>query len=186
MSNLMKHAKREFELLPEDAVVKEFEQEILALVDKFGESGQSGASAPYVAKIVSSVVHKLCMFKPLSPLTFDMEEWQEISEFVYQNKRNSAVFMEKEMKPYYLYALVFTNSKESSFTGSSSLYEGGIKRIKSIAYIKDLESFTGESFYVPVHEKEVSPDDWESWLTEDAHKVLDKASEVYDFVYTET
>lgn len=50
MSNLIEYAERELEILDQkvpDSIVVPFKKEILALVNAFGESGQSGASALY-------------------------------------------------------------------------------------------------------------------------------------------
>ena len=64
MSNTKNKAKREFEILKKtvkDAIIAPFEKEILALVDKFDNSGQSGGSAPYAANAISQAVKKLCL-----------------------------------------------------------------------------------------------------------------------------
>lgn len=183
MSNTGNHARKEMALLPADAIVKEFEIEILALVDKFGESGQSGGSAPYVAKIISSTVQKLCMFEPLSPLSYDMEEWSEISELVFQNKRFSAVFMDKDMKPYYLDALIFKERNNSAFTGSIMWTKDDKQMIKSRAYIKDFSTFTGQRFYIPVETEETGEGYWKHWLSEEATEELNKALEIYEFQF---
>ena len=72
MSNTTDKATLEFEVLRstvDDAIIMPFEKEILALVDKFGESGQSGGSAPYTAGAISSAVKKLCMQEPICDIT---------------------------------------------------------------------------------------------------------------------
>jgi hypothetical protein len=54
MTNTQSHAKRELEILfktTPDAIIREFETEILALCEKFGQSGQSGGSAPFTAGV---------------------------------------------------------------------------------------------------------------------------------------
>ena len=57
-------AEKELDILIKttiDAIIRDFIPEILALCEKFGESGQSGGSAPYTAKAISQAVEKLCL-----------------------------------------------------------------------------------------------------------------------------
>lgn len=61
---------------------------ILELLDVFDNQGHSGFSAPYVI----GKVERLAMFKPLTPLTGEDDEWNEIEPGWFQNKRYSAVF----------------------------------------------------------------------------------------------
>ena len=61
---------------------------ILDLLGVFDHQGHSGFSAPYVI----SVFERLAMFKPLTPLTGEDDEWNEVGDGVFQNKRYSAVF----------------------------------------------------------------------------------------------
>jgi hypothetical protein len=59
MANLQSHAKRELEILAETtpgAVIIEFSNEIIALCEAFGKSGQSGGSAPFVSSAFSQAV----------------------------------------------------------------------------------------------------------------------------------
>ena len=84
MSNAYNKALYEFSILeklndPENpTIVLEFKDEIIALVEKFGESGQSGGSAPYVANIIANTVKKLCLHETISPLTGDDFEWSKV------------------------------------------------------------------------------------------------------------
>ena len=67
MSNTKNKAVVEFEILEKtvkDAIISPFKDEILALVDKFGESGQSGGSAPYTAGAISGAVRS-CAYNNL-------------------------------------------------------------------------------------------------------------------------
>ena len=98
----MTKAEQEFDILEQTnkgAIVLEFKNEILALVNKFGNSGQSGGSAPYVSQIISNVVKKLCMQQSISPIMGTDDEWDDVSEIsdekigtIFQNERNSAIF----------------------------------------------------------------------------------------------
>ena len=101
MSNTMKHAVVEFDILEatvEDAIIAPFRKEILALVDAFGKSGQSGGSAPFTAGAISVAVRHLCLQQPICPITGDESEWSDVigaqhgSPRTYQNIRLSSVF----------------------------------------------------------------------------------------------
>ena len=61
---------------------------ILHMMKEFAEEGHSGFSASYAISILT----RLMDFKPLSPLTGDEAEWNEVGEGQWQNKRRSSVF----------------------------------------------------------------------------------------------
>jgi len=161
MSNALKHAQREFEILEaswdktdEDKkpIVLEFKDEILALVDKFGESGQSGGSAPFVAGAISTAIKHLCMFEIMSPLTGAEDEWTDISYIqgqpgssVYQNKRDGAIFKDLNNKgqAQYLNAIIWQGPDEwDSFTGR-------VDGVHSALIIKEFP-FRPKRFYIDV------------------------------------
>ena len=156
----MTKSEKEFEILEntiKDAIVLEFKDEILALVNKFGDSGQSGGSAPYVAQIISDVVKKLCLHQPITPIMGTDDEWNDISEIscekngtIFQNKRNSAIFKDNTGS-YYLDAIIF-KGKNSSFTGNADFKN---TTISSNQYIKSFP-FEPKTFYVDVIETEWS------------------------------
>lgn len=64
---------------------------ILELLEVFDNQGHSGFSAPYVI----SKVKRLAMYKPLTPLTGEDDEWNEVEPGCFQNKRYSAVFKDE-------------------------------------------------------------------------------------------
>lgn len=75
---------------------------ILDLVKAFADQGHSGMSASIVLRVFPRVAN----FKPLTPLTYGPEEWNDISEEMYsrkisQNKRNSSIFTEDGGKTHY-------------------------------------------------------------------------------------
>ena len=66
---------------------------ILRIIDEFSAEGHSGSSASYAISIIS----KLLQFHPLTPLTGEDDEWNEIGAQmgmgnIYQNRRCSDVF----------------------------------------------------------------------------------------------
>jgi len=160
MSNTVKKAELEFEVLNntvKDAAIAPFEKEILALVDKFGESGQSGGSAPYTAGAISAAVKKLCMQEPICDITGIDSEWGDVSEYgdgreTYQNKRLSSIFKEgKDGTPYYLDAIIFRGQNDSCFSSSGVKLKDGTE-LASRQFIK--LPFKPKTFYVDVIETE--------------------------------
>jgi len=171
MSNTVKKAVLEFDVLRDtvkDATIIPFEKEILALVDKFGESGQSGGSAPYTAGAISDAVNKLCLQKPLCDITGIDSEWNDVTEYsdgkeCYQNKRLSSIFKDgKDGVPYYLDAIVFRGEDDSTFTGNSvKLKDGSTIRSRQSIYLP----FKPKTFYIDVIETE--------WA--DEHETIEKS-----------
>jgi len=196
MTNTQSHAKRELDILvaqstdPENRpIIEPFIPEILALCEKFGNSGQSGGSAPYTASALSSAIKALCLQETICPLTGEDDEWYGVTEMndgrvLYQNNREGAVFKEgKDGKPYYLDAFVKRTpngscwsgplwmSKEDYLTGNRDLL------VDKRGYIKSFP-FTPKTFYIDVIEEEVAPDDWEMWVKDKTQ--LDEAFEYYN------
>ena len=201
---LVDKAQFELDLLMKNAegtpVVKEFVPEIMALVKKFAESGQSGGSAPFVSKVIVQVLQKLMMHEPLGEgIMGTDDEWEDHSSVEgvaegtgsFQNMRLSSVFKEgKEGQPYYLDAIVFVpEGKDYGFTGHVGITEGSEEQISSFQYIKSFP-FQPKTFKVTVHEKEYRKLEdgtlveeegggWlESWLADP--KQLDEVWEYYD------
>ena len=92
MSNLLNHAKRELELAGAgDTLYGEMLPEaVLELLKVFADQGHSGMSA----SVVRQLFNKLSDFEPLTPLTGEDDEWNEIGENYFQNNRCSHVFKE--------------------------------------------------------------------------------------------
>lgn len=95
-------------------------EHILKMVDVFAEEGHSGFSAEYA----TSILQKLLRFEPLSPLTGEDDEWNEVDTEVYQNKRLSRVFKEgKDGQAYDIHGKVFVEPDGCSYTSrDSSVY----------------------------------------------------------------
>ena len=64
---------------------------ILELLEVFDNQGHTGFTAPYTVRMF----HRLAMFKPLTPLTGEDDEWNELRPGYFQNKRYSAVFKDE-------------------------------------------------------------------------------------------
>lgn len=175
-SNTENFARKELDLLVKSgekeggSLVKDFVPEILALVDKFGNSGQSGGSAPYTAGSIIAVLKNLLMQKPINPITGEDDEWSSITDFgdspEYQNKRCYSLFKEtKESKPYYLDAIVWKTQNNDNYCGSAILSNG--ENITSRQFIKEFP-FEPKTFEIEVEEKEISPDNWEFYVKDES------------------
>ena len=92
-------------------------EHILKMVNVFAEEGHSGFSAEYAI----SILQKLLRFEPLSPLTGEDDEWCEVSDNLYQNKRLSRVFKEgKDGQAYDIDGKVFVEPDGCSYTNRDS------------------------------------------------------------------
>lgn len=187
----------------ENPIIKEFVPEVMSLVKKFADSGQSGGSAPFTTSVILQVIEKLLKQQPLGGVENTDDEWNSLSQFgddeSYQNNRLSSVFKQgKDGQPYYLDAIVFKNpEKDYTFTsGSVDLADlagdGNGGKIGSAHYIKSFP-FEPKTFIIEVDEKEyrklkdgtlVEEDGggwWESWVKDPSQ--LDQVWEYYDRKY---
>lgn len=108
MSDLVDYAKDELKRIGmidsgeayNDCVTKA----ILDLIELFASQGHTGFTAPYTVNAFS----KLAMFKPLSPLTGEDDEWTDVGHCL-QNKRYFTVFKDKDGTAYNIEGKVFTD-----------------------------------------------------------------------------
>lgn len=109
MSNMLKWAENELLLAgydrndPEDGPNKWLAEGTLELLKVFADQGHSGSSAPYAV----AIFEKLALWKPIAPLTGADDEWQEVGEDTWQNKRNSSVFKGKDGQAYWIEGRIF-------------------------------------------------------------------------------
>ena len=99
MCNLIEYAKQELLFAgykpieeEEDGPNKWIQENLLELLDTFSKQGHSGFSASYCL----SAFKTLASFKPLTPLTGSWEEWGDVCEDAFQNKRDSSVFKDRK------------------------------------------------------------------------------------------
>lgn len=116
-SNLVKHARRELELAEYfDGDVNEMmANDVLELITVFSKQGHSGGSAPFCLRLFN----QLASFKPLGPLTGKDDEWNEVSDGLWQNRRCSSVFKDGE-HAYRIDGKVFRDPNGSCWTNSDS------------------------------------------------------------------
>jgi hypothetical protein len=92
-------------------------EHILKIVDVFDEEGHSGFSAEYAI----GILQKLLRWEPLSPLTGDDDEWRNLENGRFQNKRCSRVFKgEKGAQAHDIRGKVFVNPDGATFTSRDS------------------------------------------------------------------
>lgn len=82
---------------------------IMKIIKTFSDEGHTGFSANYALNILD----RLLRFQPLSALTGEDDEWEDVSEYqngktLYQNKRCPAVFKD-ENRSYYVEAKIFSD-----------------------------------------------------------------------------
>ena len=109
MSNLIEWAKAELERIgdQDDEMQQMMNKDILQIVEVFSEQGHTGFSASYALNIIN----RLLDWKPITALTGDDDEWENIHEDTYQNKRCSAVFKKGKdnSTAYYIDGKVFSD-----------------------------------------------------------------------------
>lgn len=94
-SNLVTHAQTELELIGNGPMI---DDHVLEIVKIFSEQGHSGYSAMYTINLIT----KLLSFENLAPLTNNPDEWVDVLDGMWQNKRNSAAFSNDGGKTYTL------------------------------------------------------------------------------------
>lgn len=164
MNNIGNHAKRELDILsgthsdPDNRpIIEPFSAEIIALCEKFGNSGQSGGSAPFTASAISQAIKTLLSFECIAPLTGEDWEWNNVTEHnggvtLLQNNRVSSVFKRMDTGVYFLDAIVFRGQNGSCFTGSGVKMKDG-STLTSRQLVKNFP-FKPKTFYVDVIETE--------------------------------
>lgn len=92
--NMLEYAKSELDRInkDKDGMQEAINKDILEIVKVFSEQGHSGFSAGYALNILE----RLLRFKPITPLTGEDDEWNEIIKGVWQNKRCSSIFKHED------------------------------------------------------------------------------------------
>lgn len=95
---MIEWAKHELDLLGgnDDEMQQLMNKNILEILDVFLNQGHSGFSASYVISTLTRLMDR----KPLTPLTGNDDEWNEVTRGMKQNKRCSSVFMTEDGTAY--------------------------------------------------------------------------------------
>lgn len=120
MSNLTEYAKSELLLLnggkgPDNEYDQMMHDAILEMVETFAKQGHSGFSASWTI----ACLKKLLAFEPLTPLTGEDSEWNDIGGG-WQNRRCSHVFKGVNGRAYDIQGRVFREPSGTSFTSFES------------------------------------------------------------------
>lgn len=116
---LLSHAEIELPAIGKDEMGQMMAQNLRELVLVFGTQGHSGFSASFARSALS----KLLAYEPLGPLLGTDDEWMQIGEHTWQNRRCSRVFKDAERfdgRPYDIDAVVFREPSGACFTGRGS------------------------------------------------------------------
>ena len=166
MKNTQKFALQELDILAAtvpDAIVIPFRNEILALCEVFGNSGQSGGSAPMTATVISKAIKNLLLQEPICDVTGHENEWCRLDyddELCFQNKRCSAIFKRKDGKSYYIDAIVWKGVEDwDTFTGRVYIDDKDFELIGSSQYVRF--PFKPKTFYIDVIRVPISKEEAE-------------------------
>jgi hypothetical protein len=136
MSQMLSFAKEELRRIrgdEPDEMQDMIEAHILKMVELFSQEGHSGSSAPYCINILNKVLR----FEPLTPLTGDADEWNEVGEGMWQNRRCSHVFKDgADGQAYDIQGRVFTDPDGCSFTSRDSRVEVQFPYTPKIEYVR--------------------------------------------------
>lgn len=144
-SNLVQYAEDELSRIGMGADSREenkmMHDHIIHMVEEFSKEGHSGFSASYAL----SILKKLLNWEPLTPLTGEPEEWNDVSEAsgepMWQNKRCSRVFKDDTGRAYDIEGKVFTRKGEGgAFTNSDSRVEVAFPYTPKTEYVELDES----------------------------------------------
>ena len=117
--NLMAHAEAELPPANGDEMQAAMNRDLRELVLVFASQRHSGFSAGYAV----AALEKLLRFKPLRPLTGEPNEWNEVMDGVYQNRRCSRVFKEAgrfDGQAYDIEGRIFREPNGLCYTNSDS------------------------------------------------------------------
>ena len=87
----------------------------MRLIKVFSKEGHSG----YSAGMAISLFEKLARYLPITPLTGDDDEWNEVAQGVFQNRRCSRVFKEAG-SAYDIEGIVFREANGDRYTSGES------------------------------------------------------------------
>lgn len=126
-SDLRDYVKRELEIIgftedSEDELKRMLGAEIINLVESYIDASYLVAEE-YL--LDGKPCSRLINFLPISPLTGEYDEWLQIDEYRYKNKRCGSVFKELDESPYpHAYDLdgkVFVDPSGRSYTNAESI-----------------------------------------------------------------
>lgn len=119
MSNLTEYARNELQragLFDKDSDYEGMLGDaVMKMIEVFAAEGHSGMSA----SMAVSIFRKVAMYEPLTPLTGDDAEWNEVGTGIFQNNRCSHVFKENG-QAYDSEGRIFREPNGSCYTNADS------------------------------------------------------------------
>jgi len=116
-SPMVEFAERELEFLKDgDPMNERMRRHLLHMVEEFAKEGHSGLSASYAIALLD----KLLRFEPLHPLTGEDDEWTEVKDGLYQNKRCFRVFKDDKGNAWDIDGRVFVQPNGAAYTSKDS------------------------------------------------------------------
>lgn len=150
----------------------EIGQSVMELIETFSNQGHSGASA----NIVINIFNELARYKPLGGITGVPDEWLDVSNNIFQNKRLGSVFKQNNIHggiPYYLDAISWRAEENGSTWSGTAITPDG-KNITSRQLIKSFP-FIPKTFIIDVN------DDGNNFIiTDNGMKQLEEVFKYYD------
>lgn len=104
---------------------------VMKMVKVFADEGHSGFSASMAIQIFERVAR----FEPLTPLTGADDEWTEVSDGVFQNKRCPHLFKGPDGQAYDSEGRVFREPNGSCYTSSGSRVPVTFPYVPKIEYV---------------------------------------------------
>jgi len=122
-STMERHAERELNtFFGDDPMDHKMRKDVTEIIHVFGSHHHSGFSAG----IAISLLQCLLKWNPLTALTGEDDEWIEVAENMWQNRRCSRVFKERMSEPelppraYIIDHYIFEEANGVCYTGSRS------------------------------------------------------------------
>jgi hypothetical protein len=91
---------------------------VLELLDVFGKQGHSGFSAP----IAIGLFNRLASHNPISPLTGEDDEWNDVGDGMWQNNRATNVFKDADGVATWIDGIVLWEWSTNEETGEKYKY----------------------------------------------------------------
>lgn len=124
--SLLEHAEQELNIIGMTDESDHYRKHILHMVNEFAVEHHSG----FTASFTIGMLEKLLKFLPLSPLTGDDSEWNDVSQYsngvLYQNNRCSRIFKD-ENGAYDVEGKVFWEWSEREYEEGEEGYPGTYK-----------------------------------------------------------